>query len=176
MKGLLDTHTLLRLIEGNFSKLIGTTLLAAIVVGIGKSAIDDLGELIHFNCRPQGDRVICELTHEPLIGSLQTCFLDKTDLIRTSVQSKRHIVGRPSAQLVLVTRSQGELPLTRNGSSSANKQLFAQRDRLDRFLNTRAETLNLRTHRPGQLWVILGGVIIFAGIGGTWLWLSKSKT
>lgn len=155
-------------------KLITTTLLTATVVGIGGHAIADLGELVHFNCRPQTGGVICELTHEPLLGGLHTQYFAKSDCIKTTVQSKGDLLGRSISRLVLVTRSQGELPLTRNWSESANDQLLAQRDQLDRFLNTpSANTLNIRTHRPGYLWVILGGLGIFSAIAGIKLWQPK---
>ncbi|MBW4421705.1 MAG: hypothetical protein KME13_21200 [Myxacorys californica WJT36-NPBG1] len=156
-------------------KLTTTAVLALTVTGIGRSAIVDMGELAHFNCRSQTSRVLCELTHEPLIGNLQTLHAAKTDLIRTRVQSKNDVIGRPISRLVLVTGSQGELPLTHNWSRSANGQLFAQRDQIDRFLNTsQSETLNVRTYRPGQLWVVLGGLGIIS-IVGIRLWLPKPR-
>ncbi|MBW4421115.1 MAG: hypothetical protein KME13_18070 [Myxacorys californica WJT36-NPBG1] len=134
-----------------------------------------MGELVHFNCRSQTSRVLCELAHEPLIGNLQTLHVAKTDLIRTRVQSRNDVLGRSISRLILVTGSQGELPFTRNWSRSANDQLFAQRDQIDRFLNTsQSETLDVRTHRPGQLWVVLGGLGIIS-IVGIRLWLPKPR-
>lgn len=154
-----------------FFKLSITAFLAAIVTGVGRRAIADMGELTHFNCRPQNNRVRCELTHEPLIGRLQTLYLTKTDLMRTSVQSKSNILGCRISRLVLVTQSQVEIPLTRNWSRSANHQLFGQRDQIDQFLNSpQAEALSVRTHRPGQLWVILGGLGITSSIVGVKMW------
>lgn len=157
-------------------KLVTSAFLTLTATGIGGSAIADMGELVHFNCRSQTSRVLCELTHEPLIGDLQTLHFAKSNLIRTSVQSKSDVIGRPISRLILVTQSQGELPLTRNWSRSANDQLFAQRDQIDRFLSTsQSQVLNVRTHRPGQLWVILGGLGIVSGIIEIKLWLPKSR-
>lgn len=162
-------------VRSRLFKLITTAFLTATVVGMGGHAIADLGELVHFNCRPQASNTLCELTHEPLIGGLHTQSLAKSDCIKTSVQSKRDLLGRSLDRLVLVTRSQGELPLTRNWSESANDQLLAQQDQLDRFLNTAsANTVNIRTHRPGYLWIILGGLGIFSAIAGIKLWQPKS--
>lgn len=153
--------------------LIGiTAFLAVIVTKIGGYAIVDMGELVHFNCRSQSNRVRCELTHEPLIGRLQTLYLAKTDLTRTRVQSKNDIAGNRIFQLVLVTQLQTEIPLTRRWSRSANEQLFMQRDQLDQFLNTpQAKALSVRTHRPSQLWAILIGLGAISDIVGTKMWL-----
>ncbi len=136
---------------------LGVAAVVLILGAIASNLIDNLGELVHFNCRAQLDRVQCELTHEPLIGTLQTLQFDKADLIKITQQSKSNVFGKTS-RLVLVTRSHGEIPLTRNWSRSANDQLIAQRDQIDRFLNTQAQTLSVRTHRPWQLWAILVGL------------------
>lgn len=153
--------------------LIGiTAFIAVIVTKIGGRAIVDMGELVHFNCGSQNNRVRCELTHEPLIGRLQTLYLTKADLTRTSVQSKNDIIGNRIFRLVLVTQLQAEIPLTHTWSRSANEQLFMQRDRLDQFLNTpQAKTLSVRTHRPSQLWAILIGLGTISGIVGVKMWL-----
>jgi hypothetical protein len=121
-----------------------------------------MGSLVHFNCRPIGNRVVCELTHEPLIGSLKTTQFDKSDLKMTKTQQ-----GRKSSdsRLAIVLQSGVEVPLTQNWSASNNQQLLQQRYLLDRFIaDASATTLNVRTHRPGQLWVILAG--LFGCMGG----------
>lgn len=142
---------------------------------IGEVAIADLGELVHFNCRPQPDQVTCELTHEPLMGNLNTLYLAKSDLIKTNVQMEWSLYRGSVARLVLNTKAQGEIPFTRNGSKTANAQLFAQRDQIDRFLTTpQAKILSVRTHRPWQLWAILGSLGMVSGTFGRILWLSKS--
>lgn len=150
---------------------LGISAVLVLILGaIATSAIDNLGELVHFNCRAQNDRTRCELTHEPLIGNLQTQHFDKADLIKTTQQSKTDFLGRSVSRLVLVTRSQQEIPLTRNWSSNANDQLLAQRDQLDRFLNTQAQTVSIRTHRPWQLWAILAGLGIVGYLSMVLLW------
>lgn len=126
---------------------------------LGKTAIAQMGTLIHFNCSPQAGKVICELTREPLIGKSQTRDLDKTELVKTQVQS-----SQSSTRLTLLTR-EGELPFTHNWSSTANAQLLAQRDQIDQFLNTpEATSLYVRTHRPWQLWAILAGLGLISGL------------
>lgn len=131
-------------------------VLIAVLVGAGKTAIDTMGGLVHFNCRPQSNRVICELTREPLIGGLETQKFDKAELQATKIQQGRF----NQIRLALVTRSGKEIPLTQNWSISNNQQLFQQREMLDRFLaDPNATTLSVRTHRPGQLWVILAALI-----------------
>lgn len=146
-------------------KLGVSAVLVLILAAIATSAIDNLGELVHFNCRAENDQVRCELVHEPLIGKLQTLHFDKASLIKTTLQSKNGLFGKTISRLVLVTRSQDEIPLTRNWSRSANDQLLAQRDQLDRFLNsTQAQTLSVRTHRPWQLWAILVGLGILESL------------
>ncbi len=149
---------------GKLLMLGGCGVLIALLLGAGKTAIDAMGGLVHFNCRPQLERVICELTREPLIGGLETRRLDKADLKATKIQQGR----RPEqVRLALVTRSNEEIPLTHNWSVSNNQQLFRQRELIDRFLaDSKATTLSVRTHRPGQLWVILAGLIAGAILVG----------
>jgi hypothetical protein len=138
-------------------------VLLVVLGGAGKTAIDTMGGLVHFNCRPQSNRVVCELTHEPLIGRLDTRQFDKAELQTTRTQQ-----GRSSqVRLALMTRSGEEIPLTPNWSASNNQQLFRQREAIDRFLaDPKATTLSVRTHRPGQLWVILAGLIGAAILAG----------
>ncbi len=152
-----------------------TAVLISIVFGIGGVAIADLGELVHFNCRPQPDTVICELTHEPLMGNLNTLYLAKSDLIKTNVQTESSFYSGSVVRLALNTKAHGEILFTRNGSKTANAQLLARRDQIDRFLTTpQARTLSVRTHRPWQLWAILGSLGIVSGTFGRRLWRSKS--
>ncbi len=135
----------------------------------------DLGELVHFNCRPQPNKVICELTHEPLMGNLNTRYFAKSDLIKTNVQRELSFYGGSVVRLALNTKAQGEIPFTRSGSRTANAQLLAQRNQIDRFLTTpQAQTLSVRTHRPWQLWAILGSLGVVSGTLGRILWMSKS--
>lgn len=136
-------------------------VLVGAAIALGGTAIAQLGTLIHFNCRPNGK---CELTREPLIGKLETLYLDRTDLVKTQLESGR---------LKLVTRSHGDIFLTPTRSPSANQQLLAQRDQIEHFLrHAQAEDLYVRTHRPPQLWYILGGLVIGAGGLGVLLWKS----
>lgn len=129
---------------------------------IGEMTIETMGSLVHFNCRPTANRVICELTHEPLIGSLKTIEFEKQALKMTTIQQGRRSTEQ---RLAIVLQSGAVIPLTHNWSTSNNQQLLQQRDLLDRFIaDTTATTLNIRTHRPGQLWVILASLL--AGIGG----------
>lgn len=132
-------------------------VLIAALVGAGKSAIDAMGGLVHFNCRSQSNRVLCELTREPLIGGLETQQFDKAELQATKMQRGR----KPDqVRLALVTRSNEEIPLTHNWSVSNNQQLSEQRERLDRFLaDPNATMLEVRTHRSGQLWAVLAVLI-----------------
>ncbi len=158
-----------------FLKLSITAFLISIILGIGGITIADLGELVHFNCRPHPGKVICELTNEPLIGTLNTLYLAKSDLIKTNVQTESSVYGDPVARLALITKAHGEIPFTRHGSKTANAQLFAQRDQIDRFITTpQAKILSARTHRPWQLWAFLVGLGIVSGTFGRMLWLSKS--
>jgi hypothetical protein len=137
-------------------KLSATVVLLGAVVALGGTTIAQLGTLIHFNCRPHGSKVTCELTREPLIGDLQTRYLEKSALVKTGTIAN-------GSRLMLVTKSQGTIPFTLNRSLNANQQLLAQRDQLDQFLaSDKADTLYVRTHRPGFLWVILGGLAIAA--------------
>jgi len=128
-----------------------------LIVGLlvaSKKAIETMGGLVHFNCRPHSNHVICELTREPLIGGLETRQFEKAELQSTTTQKGRKA---NEVRLALVTRSGEEIPLTHNGSTSNNQQLFQQRERLDRFLaDPSATTIEVRTHRPWQLWAILG--------------------
>jgi hypothetical protein len=97
------------------------------------------------------------LTHEPLIGQLKTVQFDKADLKMTKPQQGRRSTDQ---RLAIVLQSGEEIPLTHNWSVSNNEQLFQQRELLDRFIaDQNATTLYVRTHRPGQLWVILAGLI-----------------
>jgi hypothetical protein len=129
---------------------------------IGETTIDTMGSLVHFNCRPTANRVVCALTHEPLIGQLHTIEFEKQSLKMTKIQQGRRATDQ---RLAIVLQSGEEVPLTHNWSTSNNRQLFQQRELLDRFIaDTTATTLNVRTHRPGQLWIILVGLL--AGIGG----------
>ncbi len=154
-------------------KLAITTFCILIGLRIGEIAIADLGELVHFNCRPQPSQVICELTHEPLMGNLDTRYLAKSDLIKTSVQTKWSLYQGSVVRLALNTK-EGQILLTRNGSKTANAQLLAQRDQIDRFLTTpQAKSLSVRTHRPWQLWAILGSLGMVSGTFGRMLWLLK---
>lgn len=132
------------------------------LVRASMTTIDTIGTLVHFNCRPIVDRVVCELTHEPLIGQLRTVQLDKTDLKAIKIQQGR----RPTDQrLAIVLQSGKEVPLTHNWSASNNQQLLQQRELLDRFIADKSATiLYVRTHRPGQLWVILAGLIGAIGL------------
>jgi hypothetical protein len=125
------------------------------IVGLAKDTIEMMGSLVHFNCRPASNRVVCELTHEPLIGQLKTIQFDKQDLKTTKIQ---HRATRQ--RLAIVLKSGEEIPLTHNWSKSNNHQLFQQRGLIDQFIaNPGATTLSVRTHRPGQLWVILVGLV-----------------
>ena len=156
-----------------FLKLGITAFLIPIILGIGGVAIADLGELVHFNCRPHPSKVICELTHEPLLGDLNTRYLAKSDLVKTDVQTQRNLYRGSVAQLALNTKD-GEILFTPNGSNTANAQLFAQRDQIDRFITTpQANILSVRTHRPWQLWAFLISLGIVSGTFGGMLWLSK---
>lgn len=131
-----------------------------VIVGLlsaSKTAIETMGGLVHFNCRPRANQGICELTHEPLIGRLETRQFDKAALQTTKIQQGR---GANQVRLALVTRSGEEIPLTRNWSITHNQQLFQQREKLDRFLaDPKAMTIEVRTHRPWQLWALLGFLI-----------------
>lgn len=153
-----------------------TAFLALNVAGMGGSAIADMGELIHFTCYPRDGRMMCNLVYEPLIGDLQMRWLASSELVKTTVQSKKGVFGGTVSRLVLVTRSNREIPLTRNWSQSANDQLLKQREQIDQFLtNSPSELLMVRTHRPGYLWAILGGLAIVTGIVGIKLWLPEFK-
>lgn len=126
------------------------------------SAIDAIGGLVHFNARPRSNQVICELTREPLIGKPETQQFDKSMLRSTAIQRKSNQV-----RLALVTQSGEEIPLTPNWSISNNQQLLQQREALDRFLaDPRATTIEVRTHRPGYLWVVLAILIGMMGLVG----------
>lgn len=151
----------------NFALKVGTSaIVTLILIKIGQAAIASMGELVHFNCRSITAQSRCELTHEPLIGSLETRYLNKADLVETRVQTDQ---GR--SRLVLVLRSQQQLPLTRNWSRTANAQLLAQRSVIDRFLATpQMDTLSVRTHRPWQLWAILAVLGLIGGGIGLLLW------
>ena len=139
-------------------------LLIVGLLGASKKAIGDMGGLVHFNCRPKSNQIICELTHEPLIGKLETRQLNKAELRSTKIQQGRNA---NQVRLALVTRSSEEIPLTHNWSISNNQQLFRQRERLDRFLaDPKATTIEVRTHRPWQLWAILGFLIAMALVVG----------
>lgn len=141
-----------------------SSVVIVVLLGAGKTAIEAMGGLVHFNCRPQSNRVICELTREPLMGGLDTRQLDKADLQSTTIQQGHRL---NQVRLALVTRSNEEIPLTHNWSLSNNQQLFRQRELIDRFLaDPKATTLSVRTHRPGQLWGILAGLIAAAILVG----------
>ncbi|MBW4526387.1 MAG: hypothetical protein KME18_14520 [Phormidium tanganyikae FI6-MK23] len=139
-------------------------LLIVGLLGASKKAIETMGGLVHFNCCPQSDQVVCQLTHEPLIGGLKTRQFDKAALQSTKIQQGR---GANQIRLALVTRSGEEIPLTRNWSASHNQQLLRQRESLDRFLaDPKATAIEVRTHRPWQLWAILGfliGAVVLVG-------------
>lgn len=126
------------------------------------SVIDSIGGLVHFNARPRSSQIICKLTREPLIGKLEIQQFDKSLLRSTTIQHQSN-----QARLALVTQFGEEIPLTHNWSISNNRQLFQQRDKLDRFLaDPKATTIEVRTHRPGYLWVILAlliGLIALVG-------------
>ena len=140
---------------------VSSVLIAGLFLA-GKAAIDTMGGLVHFNCRPRSNRVVCELTREPLVGALETRLLDKADLQATKAQQ-----GHRQTRLALVTRSGEEIPLTHDWSRSNNQQLFEQRQLIDRFLvDSKASSLSVRTHRPGQLWVILAGLVSAALLVG----------
>ncbi|MBD1824360.1 hypothetical protein H6F51_17965 [Cyanobacteria bacterium FACHB-DQ100] len=140
------------------SKVLILGISVGLIVGLlwaGAHFIDSIGELVHFNARPQSDRVVCELTREPLIGKLETQQFDKSRLRSTTIQSRSNQI-----RLALVTQSGEQIPLTRNWSISNNQQLLQQRESLDRFLaDPKATTIEMRTHRPGYLWVILAVLI-----------------
>lgn len=144
--------------------------LIAVIAGLGivtlvrmsMTTIETMGSLVHFNCHPNSNRIVCELTHEPLIGQLKTVQFDKANLKMTKTQQGRRSTDQ---RLAIVLQSGEEVPLTHNWSASNNEQLFQQRELLDRFIaDQNATTLYVRTHRPGQLWVILVGLI--AAMGG----------
>lgn len=147
-------------------KSLTTAIAGLLFVGLivaSKRAIDSMGGLVHFNCRPRSNQVICELTREPLIGALETQQFDKASLQTTKIQQRGM-----DQRLALITRSGEEIPLTHNWSISNNRQLFQQREMLDRFLSDpTATTIEVRTHRPGQLWAILGGLIGLMILVGT---------
>lgn len=151
----------------------GSGLLIVGLLGTSMKAIENMGGLVHFNCRPKSDQVICELTREPLIGGLETQHLNKAELRSTKIQQGRNA---NQVRLALVARSGEEIPLTDNWSSSNNQQLFRQRDRLDRFLaDPKATTIEVRTHRPWQLWAMLGFLIGMAIlVGKTALQMTKN--
>jgi len=131
-------------------------LLVIGLLGASKRTIDSMGGLVHFNCRPRSDQVLCELTREPLIGEIETQQFEKAILQATKTQQGR----TNQTRLALVTRSGEEIPLTHNWSMTNNQQLFRQQELLDRFLaDPTATTIEVRTHRPWQLWAILGGLI-----------------
>ncbi|BAU14432.1 hypothetical protein LEP3755_49790 [Leptolyngbya sp. NIES-3755] len=139
-------------------------LLVIGLLGASRRAIDSMGGLVHFNCRPRSDQVLCELTREPLIGGVETRQFEKAILQATKTQQGR----KNQTRLALVTRSGEEIPLTHNWSISNNQQLFRQRETLDRFLaDPTATTIEVRTHRPWQLWAILVGLIGMAILVGT---------
>lgn len=149
---------------------MGKTLIVGIaglliigLLSVSKKAIDSMGGLVHFNCRPKSNQVICDLTREPLIGELETQQFDKAILQTTNIQQHAN-----QTRLALVTRSGEEIPLTHNWSLSNNQQLFRQRAALDRFLaDPTATTIEVRTHRPWQLWAILSGLIGLMILVGT---------
>ncbi|GAP97188.1 hypothetical protein [Leptolyngbya sp. NIES-2104] len=140
-------------------KFLTSAIAGLLFIGLiiaSKKAIDSMGGLVHFNCRPRSNQVICELTREPLIGALETQQFDKAIFQTTKIQQR----GANQTRLAFVTRSGEEIPLTHNWSMSNNQQLFRQREMLDRFLaDPSATTIEVRTHRPWQLWAILGGLI-----------------
>lgn len=133
-----------------------------VLARIGTTMIETMGTLVHFSCRAIPDRVVCELTHEPLIGALRTVRFDKTDLKMTKLQQGRSATDQ---RLAIVLQSGEEVPLTHNWSASHHRQLLQQREMLDRFIaDATATTLYVRTHRPGQLWVILAAVLGAMGL------------
>ncbi len=134
---------------------LSTAIISGAIV-LSRVAIAELGELVHFNCHSGS----CELTHEPLIGSLKTLKLQKADLIKSEMQPYR---------LLLITKSAA---ISFSESRNTNAQLIVQREAIDRFINQPdSDTLSVRTHRPGVLWVILVGVIGGAIAGVRWIQL-----
>lgn len=147
------------------SKVLVLGISVGLILGLlwaGAQFIDSMGELVHFNARPQSDRVICELTHEPLIGKPETQQFDKSRLRSTTIQRNSN-----QTRLALVTQSGAQIPLTRNWSISNNQQLLQQRESLDRFFaDPKATTIEVRTHRPGYLWIILAVLIATIALVG----------
>ncbi|MBE9010149.1 hypothetical protein IQ250_08025 [Pseudanabaenaceae cyanobacterium LEGE 13415] len=139
-------------------------LLVIGLLGASRKAIDSMGGLVHFNCRPKSNQVFCNLTREPLIGGIESQQFEKATIQGTKTQQGRSNQSR----LALVTRSGEEIPLTHNWSISNNQQLFRQQAMLDRFLaDPTATTIEVRTHRPWQLWAILVGLIGLMILVGT---------